>query len=52
MYTLTQQGSRKYMVEGVDYVFGFRFIQATMRAGKYSMVQYNSLIENLAVMCI
>ena len=42
MYTLTQQGAKNYMVEGVDYVFGFRFIQATMRAGKvlYGSVQF------------
>ena len=42
MYTLTQQGAKNYLVEGVDYVFGFRFIQATMRAGKvlYGSVQF------------
>lgn len=34
MYVLTQQGSKQYFTEGVDYVFGFRFIQATTLAGK------------------
>ena len=34
MYTLTQQGAKRYLVEGVDYVLGFRFIQAITSIGE------------------
>lgn len=42
LYTKTQAGAKQYLVEGVDYVFGMRFIQAQTMAGKvvYASVSF------------
>lgn len=42
IYTKTQAGAKQYLVEGVDYVFGMRFIQAQTMAGKvvYASVSF------------
>lgn len=34
IYTVTQQGAKQYLVEGVDYVFALRYTQATTHGGK------------------
>ena len=33
VYTLTQQGTKKYLVEGVDFNYGYRFLGAIKNTG-------------------